>query len=89
MCHLKSIGEMKLTNSQKNFLLALPILLVLSTALVFVFASKWLGKEFGYLLGFVFYWLVWCLLVPLFILKREGLGALVPPQLSVVEAKSL
>lgn len=67
---------MKLTTPQKNFLLALPVLLILSTALVFVFASNWLGKEFGYLIGFIFYWFVWCLLVPLFILRREGIGAL-------------
>jgi len=67
---------MKLTNPQKNFLLVLPALPILSTALIFVFASNWLGKEFGYLLGFILYWFIWCLLVPLIILKREEIVAL-------------
>lgn len=67
---------MKLTKPQKNFLLALPFLLVLSTALVFIFGAKWLGNELGYLLGFVFYWGVWCFLVPLLILKKEGIVTL-------------
>jgi membrane protease YdiL (CAAX protease family) len=44
--------------------------------LIFVFTAKWLGKEIGYVLGFIFYWAVWCLLVPLRILKREGIGRL-------------
>jgi len=67
---------MNLTNPQKAFLLVLPFLLVLSTALVFIFAAKWLGEELGYLLGFVFYWAFWCLSVPWLILKNEGIGSL-------------
>ena len=67
---------MNLKNSQKTFLLILPFLLVLSTALVFTFAAKRLGKELGYLLGFLFYWGVWCFFVPLLILKREGISTL-------------
>ena len=63
---------MKLTNQQKIFLLLLPILLILSTALVFMSLSKWLKAELGYVLGFIFYWLVWCFFVPLLMLKREG-----------------
>lgn len=61
-----------MSNPQKTTLLMLPLLLVPSTALVFTFAAKWLGKESGYLLGFVFYWVFWCLLVPLSILKSES-----------------
>ena len=67
---------MKLTNQQKIFLLLLPILLILSTALVFVSLSKCLNAELGYVLGFIFYWLVWCFFVPLFMLKREGIISL-------------
>jgi membrane protease YdiL (CAAX protease family) len=63
---------MKLTKRQRTFLYLLPILLILSTASVFVFSAKWLGKETGYVLGFVFYWVIWCLMVPLLMLKREG-----------------
>ena len=73
---LINMDEMNLTRSPKNFLLALPFLLVPSTALVFILSAKWLGKELGYVLGFVFYWIVWCLFVPLSILKREGIGTL-------------
>lgn len=67
---------MKLTGQQKTFLLLLPILLILSTALVFVSLSKWLNAELGYVLGFIFYWLIWCFLVPYFLLKREGVVSL-------------
>ena len=67
---------MKLTGQQKTFLLLLPILLILSTALVFVTMSKWLNAELGYVLGFIFYWLIWCFLVPYLLLKREGVVSL-------------
>jgi membrane protease YdiL (CAAX protease family) len=67
---------MKPTNPQRIFLFFLPVLLIPSTALIFVFSAKWLGKEFGYVLGFIFYWVVWCLFVPLQILKKEGIGDL-------------
>ena len=67
---------MKLTNPQRIFLFLLPVLLILSTALVFVISAKWLGKEFGYVLGFIFYWVVWCLFVPSQILKKERMSDL-------------
>ena len=63
-------------SSRKTFLLLLPVLLVASTALVFVSLSRWLNPELGYVLGFLFYWIVWCLLVPLLFLKREGVASL-------------
>lgn len=56
--------------------LALPFLLQPTTALIFTLASRQLGREKGYLLGFVFYWLVWCLLVPLLLLGRAGFSSL-------------
>ena len=52
-------------------LLAIPFVLIPSTAFVFVSLAKWLGNETGYLLGFLFYWTVWCLLVPLILLGRK------------------
>ena len=67
---------MKLTSSLKIFLFILPILLILSTAFVFVSLSKWLNAELGYVFGFLFYWLIWCFLVPLLILKKDGLLSL-------------
>lgn len=44
-------------------LLPLPVM-----AGVFALAARWLGVQAGYLFGFGFYWLVWCLLVPRWIL---------------------
>lgn len=64
---------MELTNQKKAFLLVLPILLIVSTALVFVSLSKWVNREFGYVMGFIFYWLAWCFLVPFIMLKRDGI----------------
>jgi hypothetical protein len=62
--------------SQKTLLLLLPVLLIASTALVFVLLSSWLTPELGYVLGFLFYWIVWCLLVPLLVLKGKGVASL-------------
>jgi CAAX protease family protein len=53
-------------------LLVLPLILIPSAVLVFNLSSKRLGKEAGYLLGFLFYWIVWCLLLPLILLGKDG-----------------
>ena len=53
-------------------LFALPIVLIPTAALVFEGLSKIMGKEAGYLLGFLFYWTIWCLLVPLIYLGKDG-----------------
>ena len=82
------IAKMKLTNRQRIFLYLLPILLLPSTALVFAFSAKWLGKEFGYVFGFVFYWAVWCLLVPLLILKRAGVSDLFKEESKLFQKKN-
>ncbi|MCX8063016.1 MAG: CPBP family glutamic-type intramembrane protease, partial [Anaerolineales bacterium] len=44
--------------------IAIPFLLLPTTAAVFALATRFLGAEAGYLFGFGFYWLFWCLLVP-------------------------
>lgn len=62
--------------AERAFLLLLPFLLIPSTALVFVSISRWVNAEAGYVLGFLFYWAIWCTLIPLWILKREGIGSL-------------
>lgn len=67
---------MNLTVPKKYFLLSLPVLLILSTALVFVLLSQWLGNELGYVLGFLFYWIVWCVIVPLIFLGKNGFFSL-------------
>lgn len=67
---------MNQTSPKKYFLLVLPFLLLLSTALVFISLSQWLGKELGYVLGFTFYWVMWCLIVPLILLGKAGFFSL-------------
>jgi len=57
-------------------LLAIPFVLIPSTAFVFVSLAKWLGNKTGYLLGFLFYWTVWCLLVPLVLLGTKDFPSL-------------
>ena len=53
-------------------LLGLPAFLFLTTTAVFLGAASRLGKEAGYLLGFLFYWLFWCLFFPRFMLGKAG-----------------
>ncbi|MBZ0309205.1 MAG: CPBP family intramembrane metalloprotease [Anaerolineae bacterium] len=67
---------MKITAPTQYFLFTLPILLLFSTALVFVSLSHWFGKELGYVAGFVFYDGFWCLTVPLLILGKAGFVSL-------------
>lgn len=67
---------MKRTPRQKTFVLLSPFLLIPSTAFVFVSVSRASNAALGYVLGFLFYWVIWCLLVPLSILKRAGFASL-------------
>ena len=59
-----------------RFALAIPFLLLPSTALVFWLAVQFVGREGGYLIGFGFYWLFWCLLVPWLLLGESGFASL-------------
>lgn len=47
-----------------RYTLALPLLPLPTMAGVFALAARVLGAEAGYLLGFGFYWLFWCLFIP-------------------------
>ncbi len=67
---------MNQTVPNKYFLLLLPFLLLLSTALIFISFSQLLGKELGYVLGFTFYWGIWCIIVPLLLLGKDGFFSL-------------
>lgn len=60
--------------------LLMPLALIATTGLVFRVASQWLEKDTAYLLGFAFYWLFWCLLVPGLVFKKQGLGSLLQDQ---------
>ena len=61
---------------RKLLFLALPILLIASASCVFYFAARLWGRDIGYLVGFLFYWLIWCLLVPLLLLGRRYVSML-------------
>jgi membrane protease YdiL (CAAX protease family) len=54
--------------------LGLPLVLLLTTLLVFRAAGRALGPRRGYFAGFLFYWLVGCLLLPVLLVD--------PPQLA-------
>lgn len=56
---------------RKLLLILLPVLLTASASCVFYCAARLWGRDIGYLTGFLFYWLVWCLLVPLLLLGRD------------------
>lgn len=58
------------------YALALPLLLLPVMAGVFALATCLLGAEAGYLLGFGFYWLFWCLLAPRVLLGKAEFAAL-------------
>jgi uncharacterized protein len=55
--------------------LAAPPLLVGSTYLVFQGTTAWLGDRWGYLAGFGFFWLVWCLGFSLWAIGPPGIAA--------------
>ena len=62
---------LKFKNNQKARFIVLPVLLIISTSTVFYFASSAFGRYSGYLIGFVFYWLFWCLFIPKIVAKRK------------------
>jgi membrane protease YdiL (CAAX protease family) len=58
----------------KLVLLMLPVVLTFNCLFVFKIAAKLMGRRWGYFTGFLFYWIVWCTMVPVFLL---GPGALI------------
>jgi membrane protease YdiL (CAAX protease family) len=62
---------MKQAEKEKLLVLA-PILLLLTTYLVFSCAVTLVGFKPGYLIGFLFYWIFWCLAFPIWLLGREA-----------------
>lgn len=64
----------RLTNRQL-VVLAAPPLLVATTYLAFQAMVEWLGFRWGYLGGFLFFWIVWCWGFTLWAVGREGMAA--------------
>jgi uncharacterized protein len=58
---------------EKEKLLAIaPLLLLLTTYLIFTCAVALVGLKPGYLIGFLFYWIFWCLAFPIWLLGRDA-----------------
>ena len=57
----------------QKVLLVVPLAVLISMLLVFALFAKLFGTKAGYLAAFIFYWLIWCLIFPLWILGGEGL----------------
>lgn len=72
---------------KRYILFAIPFLLIPSAGFMFVSGSKWLGKEKGYLLGFLFYWTIWGLLIPLILLGTQNFPPLFVDGLGIRKSK--
>ena len=59
--------------------LVAPVVLTLTTALVFYFGRQRFGNKTGYLTGFLFYWLCWCLWLPFVEMNHDYILALLRP----------
>jgi membrane protease YdiL (CAAX protease family) len=53
-------------------LLIMPPILLATTYGVFYNLSRWMGPICGYLGGFIFYWVVWCIILPLWAVGKNG-----------------
>ncbi|MBN1260934.1 MAG: hypothetical protein JXB35_09665, partial [Anaerolineae bacterium] len=67
---------MKPSRLGRAFLVGLPFILTASTALVFTSLPRRLNADLSYVLGFVFYDLVWCLAIPLSYLGPRRFAAI-------------
>ena len=56
--------------------LFIPVLLLPVMAGIFALSARWLSAQAGYLLGFGFYWLFWCLLLPRRLLGKAEFAAI-------------
>jgi uncharacterized protein len=59
--------------------LAAPLVLIVSTYLVFQAGTGWFGPRWGYLAGFVFFWAVWCFGFSLWAIGSRGVAAVLRP----------
>ena len=60
-------------------LLAAPPLILGTTLIVFRLLVAHLGLKAGHLCGFLFYWVVWCALLPLWVLGTDGINRVFKP----------
>jgi membrane protease YdiL (CAAX protease family) len=64
--HKSSISQ------KKYFIYILPFLLLITTYTAFHFLTACFGQKNGYFLGFIFYWLFWCLAIPLLLIGKKS-----------------
>lgn len=64
--------RLSLTSRQVALLAAPPVLLA-TTYATYKGMAAWLGSNLGYLAGFLFYWIFWCLLLPLWAVGPDEL----------------
>jgi len=60
-------------NKKQIILLAAPPVLLVTTYLAYSSLAAWLEPVRGYLGGFLFYWILWCGLLPLLVVGPNGL----------------
>jgi len=64
-------GWLNMQSYKKLVLLIIPLILTLSCALVFKWAVATYGSKPGYCIGFLFYWLFWCLFIPVLLIGSK------------------
>lgn len=67
---------MKLTKRKQHIRLLAPPLIVLSNILVFQVTKLLWGVQWGYLSGFCFYWIFWCILFSLWFIGPKNLKSI-------------
>ncbi len=65
----------RLTGKQL-FLVLMPALLIISTFFSFQYFVGAFGLKPGYLAGFLFYWIFWCIIIPLILVGPGGVAGL-------------
>ena len=63
-----------MSNRKRILFIILPVLLILSTSVVFYTATLFFGRNWGYITGFFFYYIIWCLIIPLTLTRRKFLN---------------
>jgi len=84
---MKAVPQTLESRALKAALAILPLLLLVSTAGVFLLGARWWGADGGYAAGFLFYWLFWCLLVPFALLGKDGMAGLFKERRPLMQRK--
>ncbi len=61
---------------KKKILIVAPFFLLFTVYLAYSYSVSAWGLKTGYFIGFLFYWIVWCILFPLWLLGKKDLLAM-------------